>query len=72
MEGARREVMACSGTAGRKKAAVLGPVLVQHRQGRERASAWGTVGQSVVLQPRRDLGCDEEEVLISLGDPKGL
>lgn len=55
---------------------VLGPVQAQHRRGSQRAPAWGTGGPSrtrrVVLQPRRNLGCDGKETLISLGDPKGF
>lgn len=56
---------------------VLGPVLAQHRQGSVQAPAWGTGRQShaqrrVILQPKHSQGCDEKEVLIFLGDPKGL
>lgn len=56
---------------------MLGPVLAQHRQGSVQAPAWGTGRQShaqrrVILQPKHSQGCDEKEVLIFLGDPKGL
>ena len=78
--GERAEPARGQGLAGAQRgteAAVLWPGFAQRRQGSVRAPAWGTGRQSrvrkrVVLQPKCNLGHEEKEVLLVLGDPRGF